>query len=117
MRVKKGYTKHRKHKKIHSLSKGYRMSKSSLIKVAKESILHAGSYSFNDRKKKKNEFRKLWIIRINAALKDHAISYSTLQKLQKDNNVELNRKMLSHFATNDKEVFDKIVNLLKNNKS
>ena len=116
MRVKKGYTKHRKHKKIHDLSKGYRMSRSSLIKVAKESILHAGAYAYNDRKKKKNEFRKLWIIRINAALKEHNISYSALQKLQKDSNVLLNRKMLSYFATNDKETFDKIITLLKKEK-
>lgn len=113
MRVTKGYTKHRRHKKIHSLSKGYRMSKSSLIKVAKEAILHAGNYSYNDRKKKKNEFKKLWIIRINAALSEHNLSYSKFQKLQKDKNVELNRKILSHFATEEKEVFDKIVNLLK----
>ncbi len=113
MRIKKGYTKHQKHKKVHELTKGYRMTKGNLIKVSKEAILHAGEYSYNGRKKKKNIFKTLWITRISAALKDTGISYSKLQKLQKDNNLLLNRKVMAYFATEDKNVFDKIVNEVK----
>jgi large subunit ribosomal protein L20 len=113
MRVKKGFAKHQKHNKVHKLTKGYRMTKSNLIKVAKESILHAGQYSYNGRKKKKNDMKTLWIIRINAALHEKDLSYSKFQKLLKDKNIQLNRKVLSHFASEQKEVFDKIVDSIK----
>ena len=114
MRIKKGLTKHKKHNKVHKLTKGYRMTKGNLVKVSKEAILHAGQYSYNGRKKKKNNFRQLWIMRISASLSESSISYSQFQKLQKDNNILLNRKVLAYFATEDKEIFNTIIDSVKN---
>jgi large subunit ribosomal protein L20 len=114
MRVKRGVVQHQRHKKIHKATKGYRLTKHALVKVAKEAILHAGQYAYNGRKKKKNDFKRLWIIRINAGLTDSGINYSRFIKLTKDKNVELNRKVLAYFAYNDKETFDNIVNIIKN---
>ncbi len=114
MRIKKGITKHARHNKVHKQTKGYRLTKHALVKTAKEAILHAGQYSFNGRKQKKNDIKKLWIIRINAALKDFSINYSTFSKLEKDKKIEINRKVLAHFATEDYAVFKSIVNTVQN---
>ena len=73
MRIKRGVSKRKKHNKVLSQTKGFRLSYHKLYRRAKEAVLHAGQYSFNDRKKRANEFRKLWIKRINAALTPHEI--------------------------------------------
>jgi large subunit ribosomal protein L20 len=113
MRIKRGLTKKRKHKKILSLTKGFRLSYSKLYKRAREAVLHAGKYAFNDRKKRKGDFRELWIERINAGLKQLGMKYSVfIDKLNK-NKVELNRKILADLALNDKKVFDEVVNSVK----
>lgn len=113
MRIKKGFTKHQKHKKVHKLTKGFRMTKGNLVKVSKEAILHAGQYAYAGRKQKKNIIKNLWITRISAALNESGISYSKLQHLQKEHNILLNRKVMAYFASEDKPIFDKIIEEIK----
>ncbi|MBI1872086.1 50S ribosomal protein L20 [Candidatus Collierbacteria bacterium] len=106
-RVKTGTIRRAAHKKILSANKGYRMTKSRLIKAAKEAYLHAGQYAYAGRRLKKRDFRTLWITRINAALKgqEKPVSYSKFIKALSDKKVSLNRKTLSHLAVNLPEVF------------
>ncbi len=112
MRVKGGTTRKRRHNKILAKTKGYRMTKSKLYKVAHEAYLHAGQYSYNDRRKRAGEFRNLWIQRINAACKNNEIQYKDLISGLKKNKSELNRKVLSDIAVNNPEVFSFIVKSL-----
>lgn len=111
-RVKSGFTRHRRHKKVLKLTKGFRGTNNRLYKRAKEALLHAGQYAFIGRKLRKRDFRKLWISRISAGLKsmEATIKYSRLIKALKDNNIELNRKMLAELAVSDFNTFRKIVN-------
>jgi large subunit ribosomal protein L20 len=109
MRVKTGFARKRSHKKILKLAKGYRMTKSRLFKVANEAVLHAGDYAFSGRKKKKRDFKKLWIIRINAGARKNGLSYSKLVKLLSREKVDLNKKILAHLAQKEPKVFDQIV--------
>ena len=76
---------------------------------AKEGLLHAWSFQFADRKKKKREFRKLWSIKINAAARDNGLTYSKLINQLKKNNIELDRKILADLAENNPEIFKKIL--------
>lgn len=112
MRVKGGTVRKRKHNKILSLTKGYRMSKSKLYKVAHEAYMHAGQYSYNDRRKRAGQIRELWIQRINAACKNNDMQYNTFINGLKNKNIELNRKVLADMAVNDPEVFTFIVKSL-----
>lgn len=109
MRVKRGFTRKRAHKKVLARTKGFRMTKSRLYKVAREADLHAGQYAFVGRKKRKRDFRRLWIIRVNAALKNFNLSYSKFVNLLKINKIELNRKILTDLAGSEPLVFKKIV--------
>lgn len=112
MRVKGGTVRKRRHNKILAKTKGYRMSKSKLYKVAHEAYLHAGQYSYNDRRKRSGEFRKLWIQRINAACKMNDIQYKDFISGLKKKGSELNRKVLSDIALNEPEVFTFLVKSL-----
>ena len=109
MRVKTGTTRRKRHKKILALTKGYRMSKNRLYKVAHEAMLHAGQYAFAGRKRRKRDFRRLWIQRINAALSQYGIKYSQFINLSKKANVTLDRKMLAHLAVTDANAFKAVV--------
>ncbi|HLL61011.1 MAG TPA: 50S ribosomal protein L20 [Candidatus Nitrosocosmicus sp.] len=113
-RVKGGLTTRRKHKKILDMAKGYRMTRHKQIKKAKEAVLHAGEYAFHGRKLKKREFRKLWIIRLNAAVRNYGMKYSQFIKNLKTNNIELDRKILSQIANEYPKVFEKIVEKVRN---
>lgn len=113
MRVKRGKVKRKKHKKILKAAKGYRLSYSKLYRRAKEAVLHAGQYSYAHRKKRGNEFRKLWIQRINGALSQYDLSYSKFINLLKKQKIELNRKMLSELAINQPEAFKAVVEKVK----
>src|SRR3990167_619064 len=106
MRVKTGFVRHRKHKKILQSTKGYRMTRSRLIKVAKQAALHAGQYAFHGRKRRKRDLRSLWITRINAALTGKTLSYSRFIKALKDKKVILDRKILADLAVNDPKTFE-----------
>ncbi|MBN1331645.1 50S ribosomal protein L20 [Candidatus Dojkabacteria bacterium] len=113
MRIKRGKTKKAKHNKILKLTKGYRLSYSKLVKRAKEARLHAGQYSFAHRKKRKGQFRRLWIQRINAALSTEKMKYSTFIGNLKKANIELDRKILSELAFEYPETFKAIVKKVK----
>ncbi len=113
MRIKTGpRTKHR-HKKILNLAKGYWMSRSTQIKKASEAVLHAGQYAFAGRKRKKRDFRTLWIVRINAAAKEAGMSYSQFVNGLKKKNIQVDRKILSQIAVEHPQVFKKIVDHVK----
>lgn len=113
MRVKTGTTRRAKHKKTLKATKGYRLTKSKLYKVAHEAQLHADQYAFIGRKQKKRNFKTLWISRINAALGEHDLSYSSFMNQLKKNNIILNRKTLANLAVNNPDVFSKIVETTK----
>jgi len=113
MRIKRGTVSKRKHNKIRSLAKGYRGTRSRLIRTAKTAVLQAGQYAFAGRKKKKRDFRTLWITRISEAVKKHDISYSEfINKLHKAN-INLDRKILSDLVVHDPETFTSIVTQVK----
>lgn len=111
MRVKTGFTRHRRHKKVLSRTKGFRMTKNRLYKVAKEADLHAGQYAWVGRRLKKRDFRKLWIMRINAGLKTYAdgLRYSSFINLLKKAKIELDRKILAGLTVSDPDAFKAVV--------
>jgi large subunit ribosomal protein L20 len=113
MRVKRGLVSHRKHKKLLSLTKGYRGTKSKLVKVAREAALHAGEYAFAGRKNKKRDFRRLWITRISEASKQEGVPYSKFMAGLTKKNIKLDRKILSDLVLNDRATFRKIVDAAK----
>ena len=100
-------------KKVLNRAKGYFGSKHRLYKTAQEQLMHSGVYSFNDRKKNKGNFRKLWITRINAACRMNNISYSKFIDGLNKAGVEINRKMLSELAIQDMNEFNKLVEVAK----
>ena len=106
-------TRHARHKKILKLAKGYRASNSKLYRVANEQVLHSRAYAFAHRRKKKGDFRRLWITRINAAARMNGISYSVLMNGLKKHNITINRKMLADIAVNDPAAFTKLVETVK----
>ncbi len=114
-RTKTGTTRKKRHKKILKLAKGYRGTNSRLYKRAKEAVLHAGQYAYVGRKLRKRDFRKLWIVRISAAVKeaDPSYNYSRFVRDLKTANVELNRKMLSELAVHDFPAFKTVVEKIK----
>src|SRR5205823_5733880 len=89
----------RRHKKVLKQAKGYWMSRSKQFKKAKEAVLHAGEYAFAGRKLKKRDFRKLWIIRLNAAVRENGLTYSKFINQLKQKKIELDRKILAQLAT------------------
>jgi len=112
-RIKRGTVSRRKHNKLLGLTKGYRGTKSKLIKVAREAALHAGQYAYNGRKKKKQDFRRLWIIRISEAVKKEGVSYSVFIDSLKKANITLDRKILSNLIVEDPATFKVIVDKVK----
>lgn len=110
-RVKTGITRRKRHKKILSSNKGFRGANSRLYKRAKEAFLHAGKYAYIGRKLRKRDMRKLWIMRINAALTEmgEGLKYSRFINGMKKANIEINRKMLAEIAVSDFKTFKDIV--------
>ena len=102
-----------RHRKTLKQAKGFRDSRSKRIKVAKEAVLHAGHYAYVGRKLRKRNLRSLWIIRINAALKDSGLNYSKFIKTLSDKKIKLDRKILADIAVRDKATFEKIVDSVK----
>lgn len=109
MRIKRGTTSHRRHKKLLARAKGYRGGRHNLFKEARQAVIHAGVDSYRGRKEKKQQMRALWIIRLNAALREHNVSYSKFIALAKAKKVELDRKILSQIAIENPEVFADVV--------
>ena len=109
MRVKRGVTSRAKHRKIFKLAKGYRGRRKNTVKLGKAAILKAGQHAYRDRRRKKREFRSLWIIRLNAALRPQGVAYSRFIRQMEEKNVILNRKVLSELAASDPAAFDAVV--------
>lgn len=114
-RVKRGVTKRQRHKKVLKLAKGYRGAKSKLYRIANGQVLKSLAYSFAHRRKKKGDFRKLWITRINAAARMNGMSYSRLINGLKSAGVDVNRKILAELAVSDANAFKKFVDVAKEN--
>ena len=112
-RVKRGPVAKNRRRKVLKRAKGYFGSKHRLYKTAQEQLFHSGAYSYNDRKKRANDFRKLWIARINAACRSNDIVYSKFINGLKKANIDINRKMLSELAIFAPEEFTKIVKMAK----
>jgi len=107
-RVKTGVVRRRRHKKVLKLAKGYFQGRRKHFRKAKEQLEHSMYYAFRDRKQKKREFRKLWIIRINAACRLNEINYSRFINGLKKANIELDRKILADMAMNDAAAFSAV---------
>lgn len=108
-RIKRGLTSHKKHKKILKLTRGHMFGRSKTIKQAKESLLHAGQYAFAGRKKRKRDFRKLWITQINIALRNEGLSYAKFMASLKAKNINLDRKTLAELAVKDASAFKEVI--------
>jgi large subunit ribosomal protein L20 len=112
-RVKRGVTSKRRHKRILSQAKGYYGGRSKLIKTAREAVERGWRYAYRDRKQRKRVFRALWIARINAAAREHGLSYSRFMDGLKRANVEIDRKLLAQLAVSDPEAFRDLAALAK----
>lgn len=109
MRIKRSVNALKKRRAILKSAKGYRGAKSKLYRIARQAVMKSGNYAFIGRKIKKREFRKLWIVRINAACRLNDISYSRFMDGLKKANIVLNRKVLSELATNNASEFSGLV--------
>lgn len=109
VRVKGGVHTRRKHKKTLKLAKGYWMSRHKQFKKAEEAVLHAGEYAYMGRKLKKRNFKTLWIVRLNAAMRSLGYTYKALAHALKTKNIGLDRKVLSQIAIDYPKTFEKIV--------
>ena len=114
-RVKSGVAHHARKKKIVEAAKGARGGRSKLYKSAKETAERAMRYAYRDRRKKKSEFRALWITRINAAARIHGLSYNRLMSGLKKGGVEINRKVLADLAVRDADAFGRLAEVARNN--
>lgn len=112
-RSKNAVASRRRRKKILNQAKGYWGAKSKLLKTAKEAVQKALVYSYRDRRAKKREFRKLWTVRINAAVRSYGLSYSQFVHLLKQNQIQIDRKILAELAVSDPAAFSKIVEHVK----
>jgi large subunit ribosomal protein L20 len=113
MRIKRGQAAHRRHKKYLKMAKGYRGGRSKLYRTARETVERALCYAYRDRKQRKREFRKLWIMRINAGAREHGLSYSRFMRGLNLAGVELNRKVLADMAVREKTAFAKLAEMAK----
>ncbi len=105
MRVKRGVNAKRRHKKYLKLAKGYRGSRSKLYRTARETVERALCFAYRDRRQRKRDFRRLWIVRINAAVREFDMSYSRFISALKKAGIELNRKVLADLAVYEKDSF------------
>jgi len=104
-RVKRGVTARAKHRKVLGKAKGYYGARRKVFRVAKQAVIKAGQYAYRDRRQRKRQFRALWITRINAAARDHGLSYSRLMHGLKLADIEVDRKVLADIAVYDQEAF------------
>ena len=112
-RVKRGVTARARHKKVTDAAKGYRGRRSNVFRIAKEAVMRAGQYAYRDRRNKKRTFRALWIARINAAVREHDLTYSVFINGLKKAEIDLDRKVLSDMAIHDKPAFASLVEKIK----
>ncbi len=108
-RVKRGNVARKRHKKVLKLAKGFRGGHSKLFRTANQQVMKALRHAYRDRRRRKRDFRTLWITRINAAARDNGMSYSQLMGKLRKANIQLNRKMLAQLAVVDPDAFAKVV--------
>ena len=108
-RANSSVPRHKKHRKIVKQAKGYYGRRKSNYRAAKDAVEKSLLYAYRDRRQRKRNFRKLWIVRINAAARQHGLTYSKFISLVKENNINMDRKTLSHLAVNEPEAFTAII--------
>ena len=108
-RVKRGVVARARHKKVLKQAKGFRGRRKNVYRVAKQAVMKAGQYAYRDRRQKKRQFRSLWIARINAAVRELGMSYSSFMSGLKKANIEIDRKVLADLAANDPDGFRDVV--------
>ena len=113
MRVKRGVTRHRRHKKILEQASGFRLSSGKLVRRAKLAVEKSLIYAYRDRRQRKRQFRQLWIARINAAARQQGLNYSQLMQGLKRAGVEVDRKVLADLAVSDPQAFLQFVEIAK----
>ena len=116
-RIKRGVAAHKKHKKLLNAAEGRRGAKHKLVRPAREAALHALNYAYRDRRKRKTQFRSLWIARINAASRESGVSYSRLMAAMRTAGVQLDRKVLADMAVRDPRVFRHYLDLVNTKKA
>ena len=113
VRVKRGKTSHKRRKKVLKETKGFRWGRKSKYKLAKNALQHALLHSYRDRKRKKREFRRLWQVQINAACRKFGFAYNKFIHGLKEKNIQLDRKVLAQLAKDHLQIFEKVVEKLK----
>ena len=113
-RANSSVPRHRRHRKIVKQAKGYYGARSRNFKAAKDAVWKAGQYAYRDRRQRKRFFRRLWIIRINAAVRQHGLTYSAFIAGLKEKEIELDRKILADMAMNNPTSFAELVSSVKN---
>ena len=112
-RANSSVTRHRRHRKIVKQAKGYYGARGRTFKAAKDAVTKAGLYAYRDRRQRKRQFRRLWILRINAAARLHGLSYSAFIAGLKSKGIELNRKALADLAVNNPNTFGELVSTIQ----
>ena len=112
-RVSRGVTAKARHKKVLKLAKGYRGARSRVFRVAKQAVIKAGQYAYRDRRQKKRQFRRLWVVRINAAARECGLSYSRFINGLQKSAIEVDRKVLADLAISDKTAFSALAEKAK----
>src|SRR3954468_6021878 len=112
-RVKRGVTAHRRHKRLHGDTEGFKGTKSRLVKPAREALLHALAYATRDRKQRKRDMRELWVIRINAAARQNGLTYGKFIAGLKKAEIAVDRKILADLAVRDPGTFGQIVEVAR----
>ena len=112
-RVKRGVAASKRRKNLLEDAKGYNWRRNSHFRAAKEAVIKAGKYAFRDRRAKKRVMRKLWITRLNIAVRELGLKYSELIRIMKEKKIELDRKVLSQLAVAEPKIFQKIIEKIK----
>ncbi len=112
-RVKRGVIANKRRKKIIKAAKGYKWRRKSNYRAAKEAVIKAGKYAYRDRRNKKRVMRRLWILRLNNAVREFGLKYSAFIKTLKDKKIELDRKVLSQMAVENPNIFEKFIETVK----
>ncbi len=112
-RVKRGVTAHRRHKRLLRAAEGRRGTKSRLVRPAREALLHAMAYAYIGRKQRKRQMRQLWVVRLNAAARQHGLTYGRFISGLKTAGIALDRKVLADIAVRDSATFTRIVEVAR----
>ena len=112
-RIKRSVASRARRKKILKAAKGYYGARSRTFKVAKQAVIKAGQYAYRDRRQRKRQFRRLWITRINAASREHGLSYSVFMSGLKHAGIEVDRKVLAEIAVHEKDAFRALAERVK----